>query len=87
MNDRTASTVHSPSEPEHSTETGWHSNGNGGSAVSDVVLDSAIAGGSAGFAVFIAAPGLPDATKVWAAVVAFGVSFLASMAAARRRSR
>ena len=71
--------------PEHSTERKWHSNGNGGSALSDVVLDSAIAGGSAAFAIFIAVPGLPNLTLAWAAFVAFGVTFLGSLAAARRR--
>ena len=71
---------------EHSIDKHeWHANGNGGSAIMDVLLDSLIAGGSAAFALFAALPGVPDHQKAWASFVAFGVAFFTSLAAARRR--
>ena len=72
---------------EHSTEKKWHPNGNGDSGLNDVVVDALIAWGSAMLSVFIALPGVPDAEKVWAGVVAFGVTFFASLTAARKRPK
>src|SRR3990167_9403345 len=73
---------------EYVPETGkWHANGNGGSTFMDVFVDAVVAGGSAAFAVLVAAPGLPDTTKAWAAFVAFGVTVFASLGAARRRPK
>ena len=73
---------------ENVPETGkWHANGNGGSTFMDVFVDAVVAGGSAAFAVLVAAPGLPDTTKAWAAFVAFGVTVFASLGAARRRPK
>ena len=72
---------------EHSTEREWHPNGNGGSLFMDVLTDALIAAGSAAFAVFVALPGVPDSQKAWAAFVAGGVSFFASLTAARRRPK
>ena len=72
---------------EQSTEREWHQNGNGDDGLDDVVVDALIAGGSALFAIFLAVPGLPVQTTLWAASVAFGAAFFASLTAARRRTR
>jgi hypothetical protein len=72
---------------ESDMTTEWHSNGNGGSTVADVLVDSLIAAGTATVAVFVAVPGLPTLTLAWAAFLTFAGTFLTTLAAARRRTR